>query len=94
MAAGVQQHHVAAGYLLQCGEHAVDVQVVVAIDVRIVGNLQSGGGEDALVDRPGRVAQPDAAARQAAGDELRRQTQGAGAAGGLGGVGALAGEQP
>ncbi|MNE47290.1 hypothetical protein D3C80_1416890 [compost metagenome] len=93
MAAGVQQHHVAFRHRFQRGQHAADVEAVIRTDVRVVADLEAGTGEDGFMDWPGRIAQPDAAARQAVFDELRGKAQGAGAARCLGGACAFAGQQ-
>ncbi|MNZ49355.1 hypothetical protein D3C78_671210 [compost metagenome] len=93
MAAGVQQYHIACWRGFQGSEHPGDIQAVVRTDVGIVADLEAGAGEDGFVDRPGRVAQPDTAARQAVLDELRCQAQGTGTARGLGSAGALVAEQ-
>ena len=58
-----------------------------------MADLDAGGRENRFVDRPGRVTQPYALARQALRDEVRCQTQGARAARGLGGAGTLLGDQ-
>jgi len=54
--------------LLECRQHPVDIETVVAAHVRVVTDLDLGCRENAFVDRPGRVAQPHATARQALGD--------------------------
>ncbi|MND86470.1 hypothetical protein D3C80_784360 [compost metagenome] len=89
----MQQHHVAGGHCLQRCDHGVHVQAVGRIHVGIVTDLEAGAAEDGFVDRPGRVAQPDATAGQVGFDELRRQAQGTGAARGLGGASAAGGLQ-
>gem|GEM_PF-4000207 len=77
---------------MQRGEHAVDIEAVVGTDVGVVLHAQAGGGEQGFVDRPGGIAQPDAAPWQAFGDELAGQAQRAGAARRLGAAGALLAE--
>ncbi|MCY1431442.1 hypothetical protein D9M71_474100 [compost metagenome] len=89
----MQQHHVAGRHFLQRGEHGFHIQAVGRIHIGVMADLEAGATKDGLVDRPGRVAQPDAAAGQVALDELRRQAQGAGAARSLGGAGAAGGFQ-
>src|SRR3990167_2196482 len=89
VAAGVQQHHIAFGHVGEGGDHRLDIQLVVRADIGVMADAQAGGSKDALVDRPGRIAQPDATARQAVGDKVRTQAQRTGAARRLGGASAF-----
>ncbi len=89
----MQQDYIALGQVGECRDHGLHVEAIVGTDVGVVADLEPGLGEQRLVDRPGRVAQPDAASRQAVADEVAGQAQGAGAAGGLSRPGTLLGEQ-
>ena len=93
VAAGVQQHHITLGGVLQRFEHGRYIELVVAAHIGVVTDLQPGGGKDGFVDRPGWIAQPDATARQALRDKIGAQAQGPGTARGLGRCSTLAGQQ-
>ena len=93
MAARVQQYHVALGHAGQGCQHRRHIQAVVAAHVRVMADLEPGLGKNGFVDRPGRVAQPHATARQAVGDKVGTQAQGAGAAWGLCGASAAVTQQ-
>src|SRR5690606_4157872 len=93
VATGMQQHHVALGQVGEGGDHGLHVEAVVGADVRIVADPEPGFGEQGFMDRPGRIAQPDAASGQAVTDEITRQAQRTGTAGRLRGAGAPLGEQ-
>ena len=90
--AGVQQHDVTFRNLLERAEHAVEIEPVVGIDIGILFDVQPGRTEHAEMVRPGRVGQPDRLARQVGLDEVRSQTQRAGAARRLGRARAVVGQ--
>ena len=93
MAAGVKQNHIAFWRVFQCLKHRRNVELVVAAHIRVVADLQPGSGKDGFMDRPCRIAQPDAPARQALRDKVGAQAQRAGAARGLGGSRTFARQQ-
>ena len=81
VAARVQQHHAARGQAVQRGEHLVELQaaggrVVVGVGV----DRDPGAFEHGAVVVPGRVADPQRAARQPALDEIGAHFQAAAAA--------------
>lgn len=67
---GMQQYYVFLGNVFQVSKYCFDIQVVVGVDVGVVGNFQVGGGEQGFVDWLGWVVQLDVVVRQVMGDEV------------------------
>ncbi len=86
VAAGVEQHHIALGRLLQGLQHRLEAQAVAfRIVVGIAFQLQPAIAEDPVVVGPGGIAQPDGGAGKLPGQKLRPHPQGPRASGSMDG---------
>ncbi|MNS79140.1 hypothetical protein D3C72_1127840 [compost metagenome] len=76
----MQQDDIARLRLRQSGVQRLDIGGAVSVEMGIGLRLQAYGLDQRQVGRPGRRADPDMGAGIGLGDQLQRQTQGAGAA--------------
>lgn len=90
VAAAVEQYDITRLCLVQAGQQAVEIKLVVGgIIISIFAHFQPGGAENAFMVWPAWIAYPYPFNVGVFGKEISRNAQAAGTAWGLGGAGAL-----
>src|SRR5690554_4974545 len=59
MTAGVKNNDIPVGNLLDCSEHALEIETVLGIDIGVLVQFDTGSSENTVVVWPGRIADPD-----------------------------------